>query len=748
MLGEAYSDEDAQNKDKTRADSHIQLEGKFSRGKSKELEVEEEKRYMCLMNLLDKSKKLASFLEQKLDVQGMNVKQTCEPKGKIEQMKGDVAKGNSAVHQNIQEHEAKRKMLGKMEVFGQCNLFEGGKLRPYQVEGVEWLNLLFLNGTNGILADEMGLGKTVQCIAFISHLIENSMKGPFLVVAPLSTLPNWLSEFQQFTPKLKVVLYHGAAATRKALIPEIKKQHQLTSSISSHPVVLTSYDIIIRDAKILRKFSWAYCMIDEGHRLKNFNCRLVRELHQFHFDSVLILTGTPLQNNLEELWALLNFILPDVFHDLQVFQSWFQIHDLISGGSDKILSQEKEKKILTSFHQILSPFILRRLKVDVEIELPAKKELLIYCPLTEEQFSLYSAVLDGSMLKFCSQKSDTGPPLTVNGKRHCKGRNESFSFAECDGIEEYDDDDIDLKSPKNVVKSSDLSTSPVMENKENSMHIVNMKLNNRMMMLRKIANHPYLVRFPLNPQNPHDFGPELIAASGKLLVLDELLHQLKKQKHKVLIFSQMTRMMDILADYLDMRGFGFAQLDGRMSLDLRQEMIKRFNSDVNTFVFLISTRAGGLGLNLTAADTVVIYDSDWNPQQDLQAQDRCHRIGQSKPVVVYRLVTVNTIDEEMVERASAKRRLEKIIMKKEKFDSIHKGSEGKQLNLCELEELMKSSDFHGVAHPCSSGKVFTDEQLKSLLDRDALFQMEMGTKQSSGNCAYKVLPSETALRFI
>merc|ERR1739838_874621 len=254
---------------------------------------------------------------------------------------------------------------------------------------------------------------------------------------------------------------------------------------------------------------------------------------------------------------------------------------------------------------------------------------------------------------------------------------------------------------------------------------INYCMKNAMMDMRKAVNHPYLIEYPVTEDGMfYDSGPDMIDICGKLQALDQMLVQLLKGGHKMLIFSQMTKMLDVLGDYCNMKKWKFCRLDGSMNFLDRQANIDKFNSDPEHSIFLLSTRAGGLGINLTAADTCIIYDSDWNPQQDLQAQDRCHRIGQTRPVMIYRLVTANTIDQKIVERAAAKRKLEKMVIHKSKFKA---GAENvksslKSITAHELLSLLDSKDYVGsvVAKEKYNGKVFTDEQLDKLLDRSDL----------------------------
>ncbi|XP_016368101.1 lymphocyte-specific helicase-like isoform X2 [Sinocyclocheilus rhinocerous] len=621
----------------------------------------------------------------------------------------------------------------------QPKLFTGGVMRLYQVEGIEWLRMLWENGINGILADEMGLGKTIQCIAHIAMMVEKKVLGPFLVVAPLSTLPNWISEFKRFTPEVSVLLYHGPQKERMDLV---KKIRQPQGPFRMCPVVVTSFEIAMRDRKILQRFHWNYMIVDEGHRIKNLNCRLVQELKMLMTDNKLLLTGTPLQNNLSELWSLLNFLLPDVFDDLKSFESWFDI-STITSDAENIVANEREQNILHMLHQILTPFLLRRLKSDVTLEVPPKKEIVVYAPLTNKQEAFYMAIVNKTIAKLLGQeKVDFEPvPLTSSGRPKRRTRKVvDYYESNTDSVKDLE------KYLEKVQKEMDsqASSSPVVDVSMPVDAQVNLKLQNILMLLKRCCNHAYLIEYPLDPATGEfKIDEQLVEASGKFLILDRMLPELKKRGHKVLIFSQMTSILDILMDYCYLRGYDYSRLDGSMSYADRDENMKTFSSDPEVFLFLLSTRAGGLGINLTAADTVIIFDSDWNPQADLQAQDRCHRIGQTKPVMVYRLITANTIDEKILERASAKRKLEKMVIHKNKF----KGSKAelKQTKSCvdlnELVELLKSRDYDRAVKG-TKGKVISDKDLEILLDRSDLMNQAMKRVKQEKDGVFKVMETK------
>ncbi|XP_054874827.1 lymphoid-specific helicase isoform X2 [Amphiprion ocellaris] len=628
-----------------------------------------------------------------------------------------------------------RKVNGQPVPTQQPQLFTGGVMRWYQIEGIEWLRMLWENGINGILADEMGLGKTIQCIAHIAMMIEKKVMGPFLVVAPLSTLPNWVNEFKRFTPEVSVLLYHGPKPERAKLLKQIRRPQ---GPLSMCPVVITSFEISMIDRKLLQHFQWKYLIVDEGHRIKNLNCRLVRELKILPTDNKLLLTGTPLQNNLAELWSLLNFLLPEVFDDLKSFESWFDISSL--GEAENVVVAEREQNILSMLHQILTPFLLRRLKSDVTLEVPPKKEIVVYAPLTAKQEAFYTAVVNKTITKMLGQEKTEAPVLLTSSGRPKRRSQKVVNYREMDTDTPYDLEKY-LERVRNEVEQS---SHPVVDVQSPLDAQINLKLQNILMLLKRCCNHPYLVEYPLDPTTQEfKIDEQLVQSSGKFLILDRLLPALKERGHKVLIFSQMTSILDVLMDYCYLRKFQYSRLDGSMSYTDRDKNMTKFSKDPEVFIFLLSTRAGGLGINLTAADTVIIFDSDWNPQADLQAQDRCHRIGQTKPVVVYRLVTANTIDQKILERASAKRKLEQMVIHKNKF----KGGKSELyqskscIDLDELRELLKAGGTEKEVK-ASRGKVISDQDLEILLDRSDLLDKGKGSKKKEKVGVFRVVDAK------
>ncbi|XP_063989638.1 uncharacterized protein LOC135168912 [Diachasmimorpha longicaudata] len=628
-----------------------------------------------------------------------------------------------------------------------------GELRDYQQEGLKWLKALYENGMSGILADEMGLGKTVQVIAMIAHLIEKKQGGPYLVLAPLSTIPNWLLEFERFAPKIPVVFYYGDKEERSKLAKKMKAEVNI-DGFKTQPVILTTYEVPLKDKFQLRRQHWRYLVVDEGQRIKNAETRLSLTLQEYKSMNRLLLTGTPLQNDMQELWSLLHFLMPDIFDDLAVFESWLDCEDFQSeAGTDRFLKQEEEKQVLQSFRDILKPFMVRRLKADVCLDIPPKKEVLVYAPMTKLQHNLYSGLLNYDLEVFSKRKAD---PLVVDDefgnrpKRKC-AYNNKYSGVYKDPYRILSSSTSSSSAPATSELLPEISQMPkkVQEDLEilrqcadvtqaNSYYFMRLAFGNRGMMYRKIIDHPYLIHYPLDSGLPQ-IDEELIKASGKMMVLDRMLQKLHKGGHRILLFSISCMMLDILEDYLMMRPWKYRRLDGNTDIADRKESIQIFNSDPDYFLFLVSTRAGGIGLNLTGADTVILYDSDWNPQADIQAMARCHRIGQTKPVVIYRLCTKGSYDERIVQRAESKRTLEKLVISKE-IDEIKFTKDG----LMKLKQLLDSSNHQTVD---SAADVFTEKELDKLLDRSDLIA-QMKKKKSEEFLLPSFAPSDICLFWI
>lgn len=491
----------------------------------------------------------------------------------------------------------------KEEVNAQPTILVGGTLKEYQLKGLQWMISLYNNNLNGILADEMGLGKTIQTISLITYLIEKKKQnGPFLVIVPLSTLTNWNLEFEKWAPSIARVVYKGNPTARKA------QQQQLR--YGNFQVLLTTYEYIIKDRPVLSKIKWIHMIIDEGHRMKNASSKLSATLTQYYSTRYrLILTGTPLQNNLPELWALLNFVLPTIFKSVKSFDEWFNTPFANTGGQDKMeLTEEEQILVIRRLHKVLRPFLLRRLKKDVEKDLPDKTEKVIKCKFSALQARLYKQMVTHNKLVVSDGKG---------GKTGARG------------------------------------------------------LSNMIMQLRKLCNHPFVFDEVENQMNPTSIANDILwRTAGKFELLDRVLPKYQKTGHRVLMFFQMTAIMDIMEDYLKYRNIKFLRLDGTTKSDDRSELLREFNApNSEYFMFLLSTRAGGLGLNLQTADTVIIYDSDWNPHQDLQAQDRAHRIGQKNEVRILRLISSNSVEEKILERAKFKLDMDGKVIQAGRFDN-------------------------------------------------------------------------------
>ncbi len=685
-------------------------------------EEERQKRYKTLMTLLGKSNQYAAYMSKKLlKSQEEQTIQNSSPKvlsnATNKRKNAASLRGKGSKKRRTESNELKYNPeteyindAGLVVSVRQPKLLVGAVMRNYQLDGLDWLVTLYKNAVNGILADEMGLGKTIQVISLICHLREKNIYGPHLIIGPLSTLPNWMLEFANFAPNVPVVLFHGNLEKRLAIREQYVKI--LTSKDRSQlPVLLTSYEMPLLDTSFLSAVRWCYTIVDEGHRLKNYNSLLSIQLRKYKTESRLLLTGTPLQNNLTELWSLLNYLIPEIFDNLPMFESLFDFGDLADSEShNELIEKERTEQILSKMHQILEPFLLRRLKSDVNIFLPHKKEVLVYAPMTQLQETLYRSVLDRSVVTMANPEAEE--VIDSKTKRRCT---QNVSYDEAWDIDE-DADYVPFERQLQQGKTKKRVKKNGVE------YVYTIKLTNPPMMLRKIANHPYLVETPVYPGTREIIIDErMISSSGKLLVLDALLPRLKAENHKVLLFSTFTILLDLIEDYVMMRGHKSVRLDGNNKIDDRLEAIKRFNSDPETFIFLISTKAGGLGINLMAADTVIIFDSAWNPQVDLQAQDRCHRIGQTRPVIVYRLVTAGTVDERVVEAATTKRRLEKLVVRRGKFkQEVQSRTEEELLSIDELQELLNSTDYRRVIHP--NGLVLSDQQIEELLDRSDLLK--------------------------
>ncbi|UMM35871.1 hypothetical protein L5515_008295 [Caenorhabditis briggsae] len=564
----------------------------------------------------------------------------------------------------------------------------GGNLHPYQLEGINWLRHCWSNGTDAILADEMGLGKTVQSLTFLYTLMkEGHCKGPFLIAAPLSTIINWEREAEQWCPDFYVVTYVGDRDSRVVL-----REHEFsfvdgavrtgpkagrmktTDNLKFH-VLLTSYETINMDKTILSSIEWGALVVDEAHRLKNNQSLFFKNLNEYTIHYRVLLTGTPLQNNLEELFHLLNFLSKERFNQLEAFTAEFS----------EISKEDQIEKL----HNLLGPHMLRRLKADVLTGMPSKSELIVRVELSQMQKKWYKNI------------------LTRN---------------------------FDALNVKNGGTQ--------------------MSLMNVLMELKKCCNHPYLfvkasLEAPKEKNGMYE-GTALIKNSGKFVLLQKMLRKLKDTGHRVLIFSQMTMMMDILEDFCDVEGYKYERIDGSITGQMRQDAIDRYNAPgAQQFVFLLSTRAGGLGINLATADTVIIYDSDWNPHNDIQAFSRAHRLGQKHKVMIYRFVTKNSVEERITTVAKKKMLLNHLVVR-----AGLGGKEGKSMSKTELddvlrwgtEELFKEDEAVAEGAEGAEGAekkgttqeiVWDDAAVDFLLDRDKKEETGPGPEDGEGKADWQ-----------
>ena len=546
-----------------------------------------------------------------------------------------------------------------------------GTLRDYQLAGLNWMvyNLFSASEkTNGILADEMGLGKTIQCASLVGYLSEMQRVGePALVVVPLSTVPNWAKEFAKWIPDVNTLVYVGNSSSRQVIRQfEFPTRSAVPNRLKKFDALITTYEMVLKDAETLSKIKWSALVVDEAHRLKNTEAALYKELKQWKFESKLLVTGTPLQNNIKELWALLHFLHPEKFASCEEFETKYNLQDPAS---------------VALLHDLLRPFLLRRVIKDVEKSLPPKRERILRVPMTPLQKQYYKWILTRNFSQL--NKNSKGSQI---------------------------------------------------------------KLLNIIVDLKKVCNHPFLFEsareeYQATTGVSEDIISNLVVTSGKMVLLDKLLGRLKETGHRVLIFSQMVRVLDIISEYMNRKGYRHQRLDGSTPSQKRHQAMDRFNApDSPDFAFLLSTRAGGLGINLATADTVLLFDSDWNPQNDLQAMARAHRIGQKDSVNIYRLVTGSSVEEDILERAKSKMVLDHVVIQKmdtsgrtvlgKNSDNSAAAVGAKLFNKDELAAILKfgaqdlfkddEMDEEGGAQgpgAAKDGTVMTDDDLDAILAR-------------------------------
>lgn len=704
-----------------------------------------------------------------------------------------------------------------------------GTLREYQHFGLDWLAGLYKNNINGILADEMGLGKTIQTIALLAHLaVEHEVWGPHLVVVPTSVMLNWEMEFKKWCPGFKILTYYGSQEERR-----LKRRGWMDDN--RWHVCITSYQLVLQDQQTFRRRNWHYMVLDEAHNIKNFRSQRWQTLLTFKTQARLLLTGTPLQNNLTELWSLLFFLMPsdeseagvEGFADLKNFSEWFRrpVEQILEHGRETM--DDEAKEVVTKLHTVLRPYLLRRLKADVEKQMPAKYEHVVYCRLSKRQRYLYDGFMSraqtketlksGNYLsiinclmqlrKVCNHpdlfetrpittsfampssaiadfeikellvrrrllgedpfnlvdldflnlvpisREETsrrlvddstrimayGPLRTLRGrqynrtnwmmgfdgssirstlvsmenasrktrmaelerclyfesKRHGRRPVYGQSLINFLTIDVYNQS-IVQRTPKRQLLSEWLSNqSPVLGSMITSIEDRARSLESSIQKfacitpavvasdvtsaaLTPIKSYSLTAAERNPPYDPfHEAQMRLSIAfpdkrllqfdCGKLQRLDKLLRDLQAGGHRALIFTQMTKMLDVLEQFLNIHGHRYLRLDGATKVEQRQILTDRFNNDTRILAFILSSRSGGLGINLTGADTVIFYDLDWNPAMDKQCQDRCHRIGQTRDVHIYRLVSEYTIESNILRKANQKRMLDDVVIQEGEF---------------------------------------------------------------------------------
>ncbi|KAL1455192.1 hypothetical protein WDU94_009303 [Cyamophila willieti] len=676
-------------------------------------------------------------------------------------------------------------------------------LKDYQKRGVQWMWSVYYNGCEGaILGDEMGLGKTVQLIAVLCKVIEEEVTEPNLIVCPLSVLNNWEAEFKKFAPQIQIIKYYGTKEERNVLKKKLLQPGVEVECTNSAPgpekskssvklrlphIIVTTPQLIDNDYNFLKKQEWNCIVVDEGHSVKNSKTNLSKKLSSMKSIFKVLLTGTPLQNNLKELWSLLKFVQPSNTFEFDKFEKLVagKLSSLTAENIDDVTEASVDPgvvDILDTLHNILKPFFLRRTKQDVDLNLPPKKTVVIDCPLVPGQKAMYTNILTRTLKLNMNQvdfsvesdwtENDTDLSLvndTLNQNDESLSMSTSFSSSSdtsaenlsvVSGKRSRDCLDLDDSTPgqsrkrrkctENVLKQqktiADLENCPSSDeegleelyrsvncnaegtpglppppNPDEIKYKLNYRLTNVTMCLRKIINHPYLVRKPykvINGMKEMVVDEKIIKSCGKMIVLNQLLAKLKETKHKVLVFSTMTKALDMIEEMCIMKDFNYYRLDGRVKNESRNQSIDDFNNSDVWSVFLISTRAGGLGLNLVGADTCINYDSDWNPQVDCQAEARCHRIGQTKPVCIYRLVAQNTLDELIYETAQSKLRLGHIVLPDHLFKFEATAKDQQFIDVRELLRQIRMKTKGSRVHP--DGNIYTDTEIENFLDRSDL----------------------------
>ncbi|XP_060927686.1 SWI/SNF-related matrix-associated actin-dependent regulator of chromatin subfamily A containing DEAD/H box 1A [Limanda limanda] len=499
------------------------------------------------------------------------------------------------------------------------------RLKPYQLIGLKWLLLLHEHKLSGILADEMGLGKTIQAIAFLAQLYENGIEGPHVLVVPSSTLDNWVRELKLWCPSFNVLIYCGSVEDRRYL------RHDILNDKSDFHVIVTTYNLAIGndyDRSLFRKLRMKYAVFDEGHMLKNMSSLRYRHLMAINAEHRLLLTGTPLQNNLLELMSLLNFIMPSMFSSTTT-----QLTKMFSIKSQDEQSRFERDRI-SQAKLIMKPFILRRLKSEVLKQLPAKEEKVESCSMSEKQQVLYEKLFKKIKASTTGEKRELCNVMMQLRKmaNHPLLHRQYYTTEKLKAMSK-----LMLKEPTHF----DADAALIQEDME---------------VMSDFELHRLCQQY--STISSYQLENNLLLDSGKFHYLKEMLASLKNKGDRVVLFSQFTMMLDIVEVMLKHHKHRYIRLDGSTPIADRIVLIDEFNTDPEIFVFLLSTRAGGLGINLTSANVVILHDIDCNPYNDKQAEDRCHRVGQTRIVKVIRLISKGSIEDCMLQLGQRKLKLE------------------------------------------------------------------------------------------
>jgi len=526
-------------------------------------------------------------------------------------------------------------------------------LSVYQLIGLNWLVLMHKQAINGILADEMGLGKTIQTIAFLAHLKEKGDGGPHLIIVPSSTMENWKKELQLWAPDIEVVTYWGSQDERRHL------RLQLVQDELDYDVILTTYNMVISSAEdrvLFKKMEFHYVVFDEAHMLKNMASQRYEQLMKIRCSRKLLLTGTPLQNNLIELMSLLIFVMPGMFAKKK--EQLKKMFSLFPKQQDESERSNYEKDRIAHAKRIMKPFFLRRLKADVLTDLPQKTATVERVPMSTRQAELYYKMV-ADYKDRAAKIAETGQ--SASGADSAIGMLMNLRKTANHPLlirDQYDDHKLGVIA--RLLKTRDSGHKDALE----SYIIEDLQTMSDFDIHKTCETYRCIEHLAL--------GNHLLCDSGKFQLLDDMLPKIRGRGDRVLIFSQFTMLLDVLERYLKIRGHKYMRLDGQTPVQERGDLIDKFNRDEEIFIFILSTRAGGLGINLTAANTVILHDLDFNPYNDKQAEDRCHRVGQTKEVKVIRFTSEDTIEEGIHQVALEKLKLEQDVTGETENDSKKK----------------------------------------------------------------------------